>query len=466
VTVLKLARPIAGEPRMRDMHAPGGAKILQGTIKGPMHRYADWLNRLGRLGGATGALGIRVLAAGLTYGLQVLLARLLGPAEFGTFNFAWTLITIAGFLATLGYGQIAVRFLAAYHEGKQDGLARGFIQDAFLVTALGSAVTAFLLLAAFPWISWGYGSLCCAVLLIGLAAVPFFAFTDVIEGFARAQGWTMRALAPAYLVRNGTAILGLLILALFAVPLDARLAMWIGVLATIAAAACHLVVNLPAIWRLFSTAPRQTERRVWNRAAFPTLLSDLALLARQNIDLILLGLLATPATLGIYFAATRIASLVGLVEFAIGAGFGHRFARDRLASPAIADRTYRQAWWSMAITGFGAALALAFLSPVILAFFGADFSAAIVPSWILLGAAGLRMLAGPLEDWLTMAGFPNDVWRANAISTALVAGLTLALAWPLGAIGAAIAAASGSMCATGLLFRARLKHRSDEAECR
>lgn len=460
------ADPFAGQPGNMTMHAPGEARVSHGPMEGPMRSLQVWSERLRKLGGATSALGIRVVAAGLAYGLQVLLARLLGPAEFGTFNFAWTLITVAGFLATLGYGQIAVRFLAAYHEGGEHGRARGFIREALAVTALGSIGAALALFAAFPVIGWGFGALCCAVLLIGLAAIPFFAATDVIEGFARAQGWTIRALAPAYLVRNGVLIAGLLVLALVSGPPDARIAMLVAVFATAIAAACHLFLTMPALWRLFDKAPMATERALWNGAAFPTLLSDLALLARQNIDLILLGLVADATTLGIYFAATRIASLVGLIEFAIGAGFGHRFARDRLGDRAIADRTYRHAWWSMGLTGFLAALALAALAPVILALFGPEFSAAIVPSWILLGAAGLRMLAGPLDDWLTMAGYPEDVWRANAISAGLVGALTIALAWPLGAIGAAIAAACGSLAATALLLRARHHHRSREAEGR
>ena len=49
-----------------------------------------------------------------------------------------------------------------------------------------------------------------------------------------------------------------------------------------------------------------------------------AALARQNIDLILLGLMAPPEAVGTYFAATRVASLLGLIDFAIGAAFGHR----------------------------------------------------------------------------------------------------------------------------------------------
>ncbi|MCU0819843.1 MAG: lipopolysaccharide biosynthesis protein [Beijerinckiaceae bacterium] len=392
-----------------------------------------------------GALGVRLGAAALAYLLQILLARSLGAAEYGTFSFAWSVVTIGGFLATLGFGQIAVRFLAEYHERGEPGLARGFLLHAILVTTAGSLVLAAILYALFPLVEAGYGLLCCSALAIGLLALPFFAVTDLVEGFARSQGWTIRALAPAYLVRTGLLMLALIGTLWLGYSANAISAMVLALGATIGAAVLQICWTMPALLRLFPPAPAKTERASWNGAAMPTLLSDLALLARQHIDLIILGLLAPPAVVGLYFAATRIASLIGLVEFAIGASFGHRFARE--ASKGAGGPAFREARRWMRIAGLGGAIALGLGTPLILSLFGEGFAGALWPTLLLITGAAVRMTLGPLEDLLTMSGFAADVWRANAIGALITATLCALLAGPYQAIGAAIAAMLGNLAA-------------------
>ncbi|MBN8534714.1 MAG: oligosaccharide flippase family protein [Rhizobiales bacterium] len=407
-----------------------------------------------------GAFGVRIGAAALAYILQIILARSLGAADYGTFSFAWSLVTIGGFLATLGFGQIAVRYLAEYHQRGDAARARGFLRHAFTLTLAGSVAIIGLLYALFPLVEAGYGSLCCTVLAIGLMALPFFAITDLGEGMARSQGWTFRALTPAYIVRTGLMIAGLAIALLAGWRISAEIAILIALLATIGAAALQLGWTIPTILRLFPDRKAQSDAPEWHRAAFPTLLSDLALLARQNIDLIVLGLVAPAATVGIYFAATRIASLIGLVEFAIGAAYGHRFARAKVGGGAEGHTAYLEARRLMRLLGLGGAAVLALLAPLILMLFGTGFGTALSPALILLAGAGIRMAFGPMEDMLQMAGFPADVWRANLIGALVTAILCFLLAGPYQAVGAAVGASIGGLAATMMLALAFRRHAS------
>lgn len=404
---------------------------------------------------AFGALGVRVGAAGLAYILQIVLARSLGAAEYGTFSFAWSLVAMGGFLATLGYAQVAVRFLAQYQQSADRALAHGFIRMALLITALGSALAVGGLLLIFPAIEWGWGSLCCATLAIGLMALPFFALTDLLEGFARSQGWTIRALTPPYILRGGGLILLLFGAMLFGIKLNAVLAMKLALLATIIAclAAGWLIVH-PLLAAIPPEKPA-FETRQWFANARPVWLADLALLARQNIDLIVLGLVAPAATIGVYFAATRIASLLGLIEFAIGAAFGHRFARAGQTGTLAA--IWREAWWMSAGVGLLSAIGLMIAAPFILSLFGPGFTTATFAVEILLGAAAIKLLIGPLEDLLTMNGHAGAVWRANAIGAVAMLAGCLAFVPFLHATGAALGAASGALTAAVLLIRASHK---------
>lgn len=404
---------------------------------------------------AFGALGVRVGAAGLAYLLQIVLARSLGAAEYGTFSFAWSLVTMGGFLATLGYAQVAVRFLAQYQQAGDLPRAHGFIRHALLMTALGSVLAICGLLLIFPAIEWGWGSLCCAALTIGLMALPFFALTDLLEGFARSQGWTIRALAPPYLLRTGGLMLMLLIAVGAGMKISAVLAMKFALLATaLACLAAGWLIVKPLI-AAFPAAKPVYAGRDWFTNARPTFFADLALLARQNIDLIVLGLVAPPATVGIYFAATRIASLLGLIEFALGAAFGHRFARAQ--QTGALREVWREAWRLSAGLGLVSAIGLMAVAPFILSLFGPEFAAATFAVEILLIAAAIKLLIGPLEDLLTMNGHAVEVWRANALGAAAMLIGCLVFAPLLHATGAAIGAATGALTAAAMLTRASAK---------
>ena len=395
---------------------------------------------------AFGALGVRLSASALAYLLQIILARALGASNYGTFSFAWSLVTIGGFLATLGYAQIAVRFLAQYQQSGDLAEARGFLRQSLLATMGGSLLSVCGLLLLFPLVERGYGSLCCAALSIGLVALPFFALTDLIEGFARSQGWTIRALTPPYLLRGGLLIALLLAAIATGMTLDAPRAMSLALISTVIACCVQVAITMPALLRLFPSAKPTYDTARWTEAARPTFLTDLAVLARQNIDLIFLGLVATPQAVGLYFAASRIASLLGLSDLAVAEGFGHRFARA-VAVPdrAVLRRTYREAWLLNLLPGALLAAALYGLAPWILGMFGAEFVAATPLLQILIAAGFLRLAIGPAEDLLMMTGHAGCVWRANLIGAAVMALGCLALTPMLGAKGAAIGTALGTL---------------------
>lgn len=421
-------------------------------------RMAEALARLlHRHGAAGGALGVRLGAAGLAYLLQIALARSLGSADYGTFSFAWSLVTIGGFLATLGFGQIGVRFLAQYHESGQHGLAWGFLLTGLSASLAGSLAMAVVALALFPLIENGYGGLCCHVLAIGLIALPFFALTDFMEGVARSQGWTIRALVPPYLVRQGAIMLMLLMALVAGRQVNAETAMMAALAATITAALVQAALLVDKLDEALPPAPAAYDLAEWRRAARPTLLSDLALLARQNIDLILLGLMAPPSAVGLYFAATRIASLLGLIDFAVSAAFGHRFARVAKEGSGLAA-LYAEARRLTFGPGLLAALVLVLAAPLVMKLFGPDFATAVLPTQILLLAGAVRLAIGPAEDALSMAGHPEAVWRANAIGALVMAILCLLLTREMQAVGAALAAVGGIVASSLMLVLNLRRH--------
>ena len=70
----------------------------------------------------------------------------------------------------------------------------------------------------------------------------------------------------------------------------------------------------------------------------------------------------------------------------------------------------------------------------------------------------MRLAIGPAEDTLGMAGFPQSVWRANAVGALVMAILCLLLTRDLQATGAALAAAGGTMASSLMLVLALRRH--------
>src|SRR3954469_1026719 len=74
---------------------------------------------------ALGVLAIRIAGAGLAYGAQVLLARLLGKAKYGVFAAVWVWIIILGHGSLWGFGQSVCRFVPTYRaRGELDLVPR------------------------------------------------------------------------------------------------------------------------------------------------------------------------------------------------------------------------------------------------------------------------------------------------------------------------------------------------------
>src|SRR5215204_226819 len=78
-------------------------------------------------GSAVAVFGIRVAAAGLAYGTQVLLARAMGKEGYGVFATAWVWIAVLGHASLGGFGLSVCRFLPEHRVRGELDLARGFL---------------------------------------------------------------------------------------------------------------------------------------------------------------------------------------------------------------------------------------------------------------------------------------------------------------------------------------------------
>lgn len=386
---------------------------------------------------AATVFAIRVAGAGLAYGTQVLMARLMGQAEYGVFALVWVWIAILGHGSLWGVGQAVCRLVPGYRVRGELALARGFLAGGAAFALASGLLTALIGGLAL----WGGADRIGAQLwpyALALFVLPLFALQDYVEGVARSFNWAGLAIAPIYLVRQGLIAAAMVAAVLSGLPAEP----WVAVACTLVATAAALVLQtallLARLRRALPAGPRAYRPREWAAATLPIGLVDLAAASFAFVDVILVGLLLPPEAVGAYFAATRILQFVVFVQFAASAATAQRFAEaaaraDPGTLAALVTRTARLS--ALATLAIGAAVLAA--APWLLALFGPGFAASLVPLAILVAGIVVQTAFGPGEDVLTMMGAGRLCALVSVASLLAAVLLGLALIPPFGLLGAA-----------------------------
>ena len=396
---------------------------------------------------------VRCTSAGLLYLSQVVLARWMGATEFGTYITAWTVVLIAGGLSGLGLNLAVMRLVAVYRSAGDDAGARGLL--------IGSRVLAVLIGAGAAILGLGLSGFLPAdahrtTLLVLLLVVPLLAMTEIQDGIGRGHGWMMAGLVPPYLLRPLLLLAGMAIALAAGAPMlatTAAMVMAASVLATAVVQAVwlnrHLTAADAAAGRI--PAPPRYEPRTWLAASLPVMAIGGAELALQNTDVLVLSLVAAPATVAVYFAAAKTMSLVMFVHYAVGSAMASRFAAlhargDRAGLEVAVRDGVRWTFWP----SFAGAIAILALGGPLLSLFGPTFADGYPVMAILVLGFLARSATGPAEILLNMIGEQRAAAWAMARGAIIGLGLNLVLVPWFGMIGAAIATAS-ALALVGLL---------------
>ena len=237
-------------------------------------RTRDALGGARRAGAAV--LAIRVLAAGLAYGTQVLMARLMGESGYGVFATAWVWIAILGHASLFGLSQSLCRFLPQYRVRGELDLARGFLAGAGAAT-LASAAASATVGAALLWLgrdAVGDGRV--LPFALALATVPAFALQDYVQAVARAHTWTVLAIAPPFVLRQGLVALAMVAAVACGAPAEPAVAVGCTLVATAAAVAVQAALVLRRLDPALLSGARAYPRRPavqwrFSRVRFPAI---------------------------------------------------------------------------------------------------------------------------------------------------------------------------------------------------
>jgi len=396
---------------------------------------------------------IRVAAAVLAYGSQVLFARWMGSFEFGIYVYVWTWVLLIGQALDLGLATAAQRFIPEYRERRALDFLRGYIAGsrwiAFGIAACFAVICALIVRLLQPWLD----DYTVIPLYLACISLPAYALANVQDGISRSYDWVGLGIFPTYIARQ--LLLTLLMAAAYfaGLPLDAVTAMILAGAAIWLAVVGQLAILNRRLAGRIEAGPKAYEVKRWIAAALPIVMVEGFYLVLTHTDVLVLQQFRSPAEVAVYYAATKTLALVAFVAYAVSATTAHRFTAfhatgDRAGLAAFLARSIRLTFWpSLAAT----VLVLAFGKPL-LRLFGTEFVEGYYLMFILAIGLVARASVGPTGRLLNMLGEQRICLLVYVSAFVVNFGLCLVLIPPLGTAGAAIATATALVGESVMLF--------------
>ena len=403
------------------------------------------------------AFAIRLVSAAITFVSQIILARMMGEFEYGIFAFVWVIVVLAGNLSCLGFHSSVIRFLPQYRAEADLAAARGLHVTARLFSILSAsllAATGFVFLRLF---AGSFESYWLVPLFLALFTLPMIALGDVLDGTARASGWTVTALSPTFLIRPTLILLFMLGAVWAGAPDTAVTAMEAALAATYVTTLLQYARLRRRLRRTYGHGALRLRASTWLGYSLPIFLIDGIGFLLTNADVVVVGLYLPPDQVAVYFAAAKTIVIVQFVAFAVKAAAGPRFAAilsagDKASLAEFAGQTARWSFWPALV--LGAVIVLA--GQQLLALFGPAFTVGYWLLPILFSGILAKSLIGPGEVLLSMAGRQNLCVALYAVVLAIAITLNMLLIPIYGLAGAAIATAC-AMATEALLLHIALR---------
>ena len=392
--------------------------------------------------GSAVALVTRVAGVGLGYVVAIFISRLLGADGYGTYSIAmaWALLLVVPSRA--GLDTAALKFAPIYLERGEYSRLKGFVRFAAgsvlvtsVVAGLGVIVAARLGLTSIP----AGASVATALTIFPIAAL------GLVGTLLRAERRIFASQFYEQLLRPAVIIVLLLGAAALAVPISASMAVLFGAagaFVALIAGGVNAVRALP----LSGSGADYSDRREWLSLGGVLLATTVVQEALNQVDIVMLGYLASAREAGLFAAAWRVASLA---SFAVA-------AMTTVSGPLIASSYDKGDFDSLgriarstARIGFGAALLicvpLALIGGLILRLFGPEFPAAYPALLVLLVGSLANAFTGAVAYLMTMTGRHSHALAifAGALGASVI--LNMLLIPQLSIVGAAIASTVGTV---------------------
>lgn len=410
------------------------------------------------LSGVAGVFGLKLAGASLGFMNGVLLARLLGPEEFGVYSLLLAAVNFVTVVVLLGLPTITTREVAASAERGQWNQVRNLVRLTHFWTLLAVVMLVALLAPLLAAGSLGSG-VTWTLAIASIALLVLNAFSQLRAAILRGLHWVVLADTPELLLRPVLVLvlLGIVIpLTESATAVHALSIQLCGSALAFAVGAWWLVEKLPKLMKRAS--PASTHRTLL-LGSWPFLVISVVNTLEPQVSLYLLGYLAGAEAAGLFQAAIQ---LVGLI--AIGLISVNMPLQPRLAAAWARNNTQlvQRLLTDAARLGTGIAvaggLAILIFAEGVLSLYGPQYVGAAVALRVLAVGQILNAAAGSCGILVMMTGHQKAALHGTSL--ALLVNLAVAyVAVPrLGIVGGALATVV-SLCFWNLYLVIYARHR-------
>lgn len=393
------------------------------------------------LQGAAGSLALNLVNTGLTVVASIVLARVLGVAEYGLFAFVSATVLLLLVPSVLGLDRLLVREVSVYASRSAFELMGGLIRLSFSMVLVIPLSLALAIGAAAWFLAGSTVTPTVLAIWIGLVSLPLSAVSRASQATLMGLGKVVLAQVPELLVRPSI-FLAIAFGAVVLVGLDAQGALWLQLVAV----AIGVVLSLALLGRFLPPTSRRGRAaylpREWLRSSVELAVLTSAAVINAQTGTFLLGALRGLEDAGLYAMATRGALLIS---------FGLVAVNTALAPTAARMWASRDIQGLQRIVSVSARAALLFSLPVTLIFIvwgqtvldlsvGPDFREASGPLAILSVGQLVNAGVGSVGTILMMTGHQRIAAGGIMVGAALNVVVGVVLIPAFGTVGAAVAA--------------------------
>lgn len=385
----------------------------------------------------------KVLAAGIGFSCQVLLARMMGVTEYGQLVYVLTWTNVLSVLPKCGLDVALVRYVAQYRAREEWGKLRAIVILGAKVSLLGGVVVVAISALGIYLMRDHLGNNTLLGFLLGLAALPLLAANSLRVAALYGLKRVFLAEFPDGVLRPFLLTATIAVMWAFGDITAIRvLSVNLGMFAIVFVVGGYwLIKSLPAQVRQFVSEYRMQE---WMKTSWPLMGIAAIQMVMTQMDVLMVGAILGTEQAGVYFAGARLSDLVVLGLAGV----------NSIAAPMISElhHTGRKpelqhmltlVTRSSVVVTVLAAVFLVVLGDRVLWLFGGQFVAAYYAMVILVVGQIVNASCGSVGFLMTMTGNERGVAYVMGAGVVLNILLNLLLIPLLGMIGAAIATASG-----------------------
>lgn len=385
---------------------------------------------------------VRSLAVAIMLAFSLVMAKLLGPTDYGIFAFTWSWLIVLATIATLGTDVLVVREISREEAGAAE--SQGVVRWSLRLILVMSAVVIAVALLLKGYFAKSVGSADDTVFYVMLAGIPLLASVKLVQGVLQAHGKSAASQLPQFV------LVPLITMLVFAVGFSleqrgvnaALISMLLAMVASILWGIGYYVREVESPVAPLATASSND----WLPGTAALGAVGIASMANEQIGVILLGSCGQPEAAGAFDIIRKMALVVAMGLMMVNVPLAPVIARKLESGETESlQRDVKSAVRFASLISLLIAALIVLLGKYALELLNPGYVEAYPALLILLIGQLINVAAGPVWLILNMAGMVRYAALGLVVGATVNILVSLLLIPDYGITGVAIGAVTGTI---------------------